>query len=90
MIEDTYQSTDLLACCRGLSLREAIQSFGFSRTLLCFSSSTRNMMMWDDSQTQQQQQQQQQQKQKQQQQQGSHFNFDILSLLNEPQGGYIS
>jgi hypothetical protein len=34
------------------------------------------MMMWDDSQ--------------QQQQQGSHFNFDILSLLNEPQGGYIS
>jgi hypothetical protein len=76
MIEDTYQSTDLLACCRGLSLREAIQSFGFSRTLLCFSSSTRNMMMWDDSQ--------------QQQQQGSHFNFDILSLLNEPQGGYIS
>jgi hypothetical protein len=80
MIEDTYQSTDLLACCRGLSLREAIQSFGFSRTLLCFSSSTRNMMMWDDSQQQQQQQQQQ----------GSHFNFDILSLLNEPQGGYIS
>jgi hypothetical protein len=79
MIEDTYQSTDLLACCRGLSLREAIQSFGFSRTLLCFSSSTRNMMMWDDSQQQQQQQQQ-----------GSHFNFDILSLLNEPQGGYIS
>jgi hypothetical protein len=84
MIEDTYQSTDLLACCRGLSLREAIQSFGFSRTLLCFSSSTRNMMMWDDSQSQQQQQQQQKQ------QQGSHFNFDILSLLNEPQGGYIS
>jgi hypothetical protein len=38
------------------------------------------MMMWDDSQQQQQQQQQQ----------GSHFNFDILSLLNEPQGGYIS
>jgi hypothetical protein len=38
------------------------------------------MMMWDDSQTQQQQQQDQ----------DSHFNFDILSLPNEPQGGYIS